>query len=274
MSNSIPINKHIELLNQWKEYMINNIVDENIKEKSKKTIKYIFTEMNKYLNIPDTKNILKSIWPEDNIDDAIVTRSLDEKYKYLWNVDSDNSIYAHFIKSIENGTPITKLPILIGAIDSSQLLSKKPRTREMVQPTGKPPTKLAYAESVGTPEVDINQRIRDIIPAQDYEINANEYTIETPAYVIQSGEDPNKGVNVANDYIKVAKNISKIGDYSKLPGVTKALGFIDSAAVKFNEDIVSRGSKINKANRITISGGGKRKRNKKIGTRKKQYKRK
>ena len=123
---------------------------------------------------------------------------------------------------------------------------------------------------------DLNTRIQSIVLDANDVYDLNLHSISDPGFVFDSAQHtPNHAVNSANDYIKVAGNISQIPKYAGIPGVKNAVNAIHSAANKFNTYLDSRGSKTIKANVIPeISGGGKRKRSKKIGTKKKQYKRK
>ena len=104
------------------------------------------------------------------------------------------------------------------------------------------------------------------------------HSILNPGFNPPPDGDPNEAVKVANNYISVAQNISQIPEYKGIQGVKTAVSAINRAAETFNTELEQRRSNTIKANiiqsRETRLGGGKRKRNKKIGTKKKQYKRK
>ena len=101
------------------------------------------------------------------------------------------------------------------------------------------------------------------------------HSILNPGFNPPPDGDPNEAVKVANNYISVAQNISQIQKYTQIQGVKTAVSAIKTAAGTFNTELEQRRSNTIKANIIeTRLGGGKRKRNKKIGTKKKQYKRK
>lgn len=127
------------------------------------------------------------------------------------------------------------------------------------------------APPIPPPATDINERIRTVLGNEKY--NEQLHSITDPDYVCEPTGNPNDCVNVANDYIKVAGNISKIDQYGELQGVKNSVNTINIAI-----DVFNKSRKLQSTNKATIIqgkfGGGKRKRNKKIGTKKKQYKRK
>lgn len=140
-------------------------------------------------------------------------------------------------------------------------------------PSGPPPGPRQREQLTPLPTTNINDRIKTAL-GEKYVPES--HSISNPGFVFDPAKHtPNDAVNTANNYISVAQNISKIDPYRKLLGVKSAVNAISIAAETFNAAIGARNSGTRKAIVIPkILGGGKRKRNKKIGTKKKLYKRK
>ena len=178
-----------------------------------------------------------------------------------------------------------------GNIGTPKVVKRQEKYR---QPDGPPPPKLLdplYRQNLQQPEgvligstqeipirpappiprpaTDINERIKTVLGKK---YNEQSHTIEKPDYVCELNGEPNDCVVVANNYISVAETISKIPEYKGIQGVKTAVTQINRSIYDFNG---KRTRDTRMAKLIdTLSGGGKRKSNKKIGTRKKQYKRK
>ena len=160
-------------------------------------------------------------------------------------------------------------------------MSEHKKKRDLKQPEGAPPQTTRSlrldplrpnASGAAAGDAGINDQIKTAL-GDKYE--AESHSISDPRFKPAPDGNPNEVVEVANNYISVAQNISRIDPYVKLLGVKNAVNAISIAAETFNAAIGARNSGTIKAIVIPkLLGGGKRKRNKKIGTKKKQYKRK
>jgi len=147
-------------------------------------------------------------------------------------------------------------------------------------PPPPPPQSIASmppsSASLPPPIMDINERIKQIIPQEEY--NKDEgYKIRDTGENFTDETDPNEIMSAANNYIEVAGKIGTHPKYKENKDVKYEVSEINSAAAAFNEKLGGRSSELTQANTIIQTAklrGGKRKSKKKKGTKKKKHKRK